>query len=235
MAAASSVSWHLERIVELRATDYGFGYRASAFKSQPGRWTILDITLSLARSTSAAPVAYRHLADALAVRLGTRPPLAEAAQAVITDREQRGLALPGSGPDARQAGSVLLNPLITPAQEAAVRRASGPVHRDQNGSPRASAGWLLERCGYRPGGRIGPGVYCSTARTLTLTARDGATATAFIAVLRQLAADVFEAYGIRLRPEPVRPGRTGGSPDGPAGCPRRGAAARADASALAPG
>jgi UDP-N-acetylmuramate dehydrogenase len=98
--------------------------------------------------------------------LGARPPLTQAAQAVITDREQRGLALPGSGPDARQAGSVFLNPVITPVQEAAVRRASGPVHRDQSGGQRTSAGWLLEQCGYRPGSRIGPGVYCSATRTL---------------------------------------------------------------------
>ncbi|MEU4110988.1 UDP-N-acetylmuramate dehydrogenase [Streptomyces sp. NPDC027717] len=233
LTRVTAFDWHLERIVELRASDCGFGYRASAFKSQPGRWTILDITVCLTRSSSAAPVAYQHLADSLAVGLGARPPLAEAAQAVITDREQRGLALPDSGPDARQAGSVFLNPVITPVQAAAVRCADGAVHRDQSGSLRASAGWLLERCDYRPGGRIGPGVYCSTARTLTLTAREGATATAFTSALRQLAAAVFEAYGIRLRPEPVRPGPSRGSSDGPAGPSHRGGAAGTDAFAPA--
>ncbi|MGC4917825.1 UDP-N-acetylmuramate dehydrogenase [Streptomyces albogriseolus] len=208
--------WRLERIVELRAADCGFGYRASTFKSQPGRWTILALGLRLLRSASAAPVAYRHLADAMGAPLGARPPLTQAAQAVITDREQRGLALPGSGPDARQAGSVFLNPVITPVQEAAVRRAGGPVHRDQSGGQRTSAGWLLEQCGYRPGSRIGPGVYCSATRTLTLTTRDGATATSFTSALRQLATEVFEAYGIRLCPEPVRPGLTTGSLEVPA-------------------
>ncbi|MFF4933298.1 UDP-N-acetylmuramate dehydrogenase [Streptomyces griseofuscus] len=206
LTRVTAYDWHFNRIVELRRADCGFGYRASAFKSQPGRWTILDLTLCLTRSASATPVTYRHLADALTVCLGARPPLAEAAQAVITDRERRGLTLPGSGPDARQAGSVFLNPVITHAQEAAVRCAGGPVHRDQSGLQRASAGWLLEQCGRRPGSRIGPGVYCSTTRTLTLTTRDGATATAFASALRQLAADVFAAYGIRLHPEPVRPG-----------------------------
>ncbi|MCQ9182425.1 hypothetical protein KMT30_25940 [Streptomyces sp. IBSBF 2953] len=70
---------------------------------------------------------------------------------MITDRKQRGLALPDVGPDARQAGSVFLNPVITPVQAAAVRCAGGPVHRDQSGALRASAGWLLERCTTVPG------------------------------------------------------------------------------------
>ncbi|MGD1220527.1 UDP-N-acetylmuramate dehydrogenase [Streptomyces krungchingensis] len=216
LAYVTAFDWHLDRIVELRASDCGFGYRASTFKSQPGRWTILNLTLHLTRSASAAPVTYRHLADAMAVPLGVRPPLAEAAQAVIADREQRGLTLPDSGPDARQAGSVFLNPVLTPDQESAVRRVGGPVHRDQNGPPRASAGWLLEQCGYRPGSRIGPGVYCSTARTLTLTTRESATATSFASALRQLATEVVEAYGIPLCPEPVRPGLTKGSSNVPA-------------------
>ncbi|GLW95938.1 hypothetical protein Misp02_00250 [Microtetraspora sp. NBRC 16547] len=68
------------------------------------------------------------------------------------------------------------------------------------------AGWLLQQCGHHPGQRLAPGVYCSTRRTLTLVARDGATATAFATALRTLASQVMRQTGIRLRPEPVMVG-----------------------------
>lgn len=144
------------------------------------------------------------------------PRSAEAAQAVLTDRRNRGLSLPADGPDARQAGSVFLNPLVPRAQATAIHAAGGPVHNSPDGTLRASAGWLLEQTGFLPGTQVGPGVYCSATRTLTLTTRDGATAASFTSALRQLATEVFEAYGIRLYPEPVRPGLTTGSLEVPA-------------------
>lgn len=196
--------WTRRQPTELRPETCGFGYRTSIFKAYPGRWTILEVVLRLTGSTYAAPLTYRHLARALDVPLGTRPPLAEAAQGVLADRRQRGLALPETGPDARQAGSVFLNPLITTAQANAVRRAGGVVHRDDHGLLRASAGWLLQLLGYHPGSRLAPGVSCSTRRTLTLTAHDGATAASFNTVMRKLACDVFDSTSIRLHPEPVQ-------------------------------
>jgi UDP-N-acetylmuramate dehydrogenase len=198
--------WHLGRTVELPHVACHFGYRTSIFKTRPGRWTILAVTLRLTRTSHAAPVTYPHLAEALAVPLGARAPLAEAAQAVLTDRRHRGLHLPARGPDARQAGSVFLNPPITPAQAATVRSAGGPVHRDHTGTLRASAGWLLEHADYHPGAILAPGIACSTHRTLTLTAHTGATATSFGTALQTMIERVFEVSSIRLAPEPARPG-----------------------------
>ncbi|MFD5113460.1 UDP-N-acetylmuramate dehydrogenase [Streptomyces sp. NPDC058391] len=207
LASITAYDWHLGRTVELRFSGCDFGYRSSAFKTGPGRWTLLDVVLRLTRSPYAAPITYQHLADALDVRLGIRPPLAEAGQGVLYDRRNRGLSLPQAGPDSRQAGSVFLNPLVTPAQAATVRAAGGPVHLDQSGHLRASAGWLLERAGYYPGAPVAPGVFCSTGRTLTLTARNAATASSFDTALRTLASQVLAATTVHLTPEPVRPGR----------------------------
>ncbi|WP_404817242.1 hypothetical protein [Streptomyces thermolineatus] len=159
------------------------------------------LTAGLTRSHHAAPVSYQHLADTLGLPLGARPPLEEAAAALLADREARGLALPDGGLDARQAGSVFLNPTITPAQAATVHAAGGPVHRGGDASLRASAGWLLEHVGHRPSSRIVPGVHCSTRRSLTLTAHPGATATAFTEALQLLVLQVFTTTGIRLTPE----------------------------------
>ncbi|MGW5689028.1 UDP-N-acetylmuramate dehydrogenase [Nonomuraea sp. NPDC003754] len=208
LTAVTAHDWRSGHIVRLPAASCGFGYRTSVFKTQPGRWTILAVTLRLSRSRHAAPVTYRHLADTLDVPLGTRPPLAEAVTAVLADRRAHGLLLPAHGPDARQAGSVFLNPPLTPAQAAAVRAAGGPLHRDADSHViRASAGWLLQQCGHHPGQRLAPGVYCSTRRTLTLVARDTstdlATATAFATTLHTMAGQVERQTGIRLHPEPV--------------------------------
>ncbi|MGW2838551.1 UDP-N-acetylmuramate dehydrogenase [Streptomyces sp. NPDC001493] len=197
--------WLHGHIVELSPEDCGFSYRTSIFKACPGRWTILAITLRLTRSVWAAPVLYQHLATALDVAPGARPPLAEAAHAVIADRSNRGLTLPTFGPDARQAGSVFLNPVVDRAQATAVRAAGGPVRRDQAGQLWASAGWLVEQAGHKPGSRVGLGVYCSTVRSLTLTVRHGATSQAFSEALRMLADEIHGTYGIQLRPEPVEP------------------------------
>lgn len=205
LVGITAYDWYRGGTVELRSEDCHFGYRTSIFKDWPGRWAILAVTLRLIRSTAAAPITNQHLATAMDLVPGSRPPLAEAARAVIADRANRGLMMPTSGPDARQAGSVFLNPVVDRAQAAAVRSAGGLVHRDQVGHLRVSAGWLLEQAGYPPGSRVGAGVYCSTARSLTLTARRGATSHAFNEALRTLAGEVYGAYGIQLRPEPVEP------------------------------
>ncbi|MEV6982844.1 UDP-N-acetylmuramate dehydrogenase [Sphaerisporangium sp. NPDC051017] len=199
----TAYDWQSHTTTRLLPAACAFGYRTSVFKTQPWRWTILTVTLRLRLSAIAAPVAYRHLAEELGVPLGTRPSLAEAAEGVLANRRARGLLLPKTGPDSRQAGSVFLNPPVSAHQAAAIHAAGGPVMRDLHGVQRASAGWLLEQAGYRPGCRLAAGVYCSTHRTLTLTARERATASGFAAALRTLATEVHTATGIRLRPEPV--------------------------------
>ncbi|MFJ9618394.1 hypothetical protein [Streptomyces noursei] len=140
------------------------------------------------------------------MQLGIRPPLAEAAAAVVADRKARGLSLPSAGPDARQVGSVFLNPPVNAAQAERLRAAGSPVFSDGYGRLRGSAGWLLERCGYGPGQRLSPGVRCSTARTLTVTAGEQATAAAFWLTLTTMSQRVAESTGIALHPEPARLG-----------------------------
>ncbi|MFF7250746.1 UDP-N-acetylmuramate dehydrogenase [Embleya sp. NPDC008237] len=203
LIALTAHDHHTGRTVRLAREQCRFGYRASRFKTEPGRFTILDITLRLTPRIHAAPITYRHLAEALDVALGTTPPLAEAAAGVSADRGARGLLLPADGPDARQVGSVFLNPPVTMSQAAAVRAAGGPVNRTSDGTRRASAGWLLQQLGHQPGSRLGAGVWCSTRRVLTLVAREHATATAFTGALSRLVTDVETAFGICLRPEPT--------------------------------
>ncbi|WP_157815547.1 UDP-N-acetylmuramate dehydrogenase [Kitasatospora sp. CB02891] len=202
LSQLSAWDWDMGRQRTLPARACRLRYRHSRFKTQPGRWTILTATFHLTRSP-AAPIVYQPLADELGVPAGARPPVAEVAAAVLANRCRRGLLLDLHAPDARQAGSVFLNPPVTAAQAACWTAAGCPVHRDSDGQPRASAGWLLEHLGYRPGCEIAAGIRCSDRRTLTLTAHDGATATGLAQALTALSAQVESATGIVLQPEPV--------------------------------
>lgn len=203
LTRVTAYDWRTGRTLTLPPAACRFGYRTSLFKTRPGRLTILALTLHLTRDPLAAPVTYQHLADHLGVPVGSRPPLAETAAAVLDHRAARGLLLPASGDDARQAGSVFLNPPVTATQAAAVRAAGGPLHHDRDNVLRASAGWLLEHTGHHPGQELGPAVHCSKRRALTLTAHPGATALGFAVVLGTLADRVHRATGVRLHPEPV--------------------------------
>ncbi|MFJ6774877.1 hypothetical protein ACIQOV_28625, partial [Kitasatospora sp. NPDC091257] len=167
----------------------------------------LSVTLHLVRTNSAAPITFRPLADELGVPLGARPPIAETTAAVLANRYRRGLLLDPHGPDARQVGSVFLNPSVTPEQAARWSAAGCPVHTDSYGRWRVSAGWLLELIGCHPGHKVAEGIHCSDRRTLTITARGETTAAAFVRALADLAARVDSNTGISLHPEPVRVGQ----------------------------
>ncbi|MFI0928685.1 hypothetical protein ACH4TP_33005 [Streptomyces sp. NPDC021012] len=103
------------------------------------------------------------------------------------------------------AGSCFFNPVVTDHEAERLRMAGAPVHRTPEGTYRASAGWLLELCGYAPGREITPGVRCSSRRTLTLTAGPGATAKEFQYALTSMVANVRARTGVTLTPEPVCP------------------------------
>ncbi|MFJ4185485.1 UDP-N-acetylmuramate dehydrogenase [Kitasatospora sp. NPDC089509] len=198
--------WDMGRPRTFPAPACRLRYRSSRFKEAPGRWTILTITLRLTRS-QAAPISYRPLAKELDVPVGARPSVQEVTEAVLANRRRRGLLLDPDGPDARQAGSVFLNPLVTAAQAARWSAEACPVHRDSDGELRASAGWLLELVGCRPGEAIADGVRCSEHRTLSVVAYGEATAVGFGQALTDLAARVRTTTGITLQPEPVRVGQ----------------------------
>ncbi len=195
--------WEMGRLRTLPAQACRLRHRDSRFKSDPGRWTILTATFHLTATDLAAPLVYRPLADELGVPVGTRAPIWDVATAVLANRHQRGLLLDRHGPDARQVGSVFLNPPVTGTQAARWSAAGCPVHTDSDGQLRASAGWLLEHVGFHPGQTITDGVQCSARRTLTLTVDDKATATGFTTALSRLSDQVRATTGVVLTPEPA--------------------------------
>jgi UDP-N-acetylmuramate dehydrogenase len=68
LTSVTAYDWRLRAAVQIPASACGLTHRSSHFKTM-GTWTILSVTLRLRRSTSAAPVTYRRLAEALGTSL----------------------------------------------------------------------------------------------------------------------------------------------------------------------
>jgi UDP-N-acetylmuramate dehydrogenase len=185
----------------------GFGYRTSMFKRTPGRWLVLGVTFELARSDLSQPIAYAELARALGVELGERAPLAAVREAVLALRRGKGMVLDPDDPDSVSAGSFFTNPVLSePAFAALEERARDdrpPAWREPDGRVKTSAAWLVERAGFTRGYGDPGGIAISSKHTLALTNRGSGTTSQLVALAREIAGGVRDAFGVELVPEPV--------------------------------
>jgi UDP-N-acetylmuramate dehydrogenase len=188
----------------------GFRYRSSVFRGDDRR-VVLAVTFELERSATSQPIAYAELAGALGVRVGDRVPAPAAREAVLALRRGKGMVIDPGDPDSVSAGSFFTNPVLEPAafaalaQRVAQRLGEGvvpPRFPGADGTIKTSAAWLIERAGFKRGDARGP-VGISAKHTLALVNRGGATTAQLVALAREIAAGVDEAFGVALRPEPV--------------------------------
>ena len=197
-------------VEELPPQACGFAYRSSAFK---GREThvVLAVTFSLARAAAAEPVRYAELARALDVEVGAAAPLEEVREAVLGLRRRKGMVIDPDDPDSVSAGSFFTNPILEAEEfgaldrRAAARLGAGvrpPRFAEPDGRVKTSAAWLIERAGFSKGygdGAIG----ISAKHALALVNRGGGTTAELVALARELAGGVRDAFGVELRPEPT--------------------------------
>jgi UDP-N-acetylmuramate dehydrogenase len=198
------------RVERLTPEQCGFGYRSSAFK-RSDRHVVLSVTFVLDRGGRSQPIRYGELARALGVEPGERVPVDEAREAVLALRRRKGMVVDPADPDSVSAGSFFTNPILErEAFRALVRRAAErlgdgaqpPAYEEGGGRVKTSAAWLIERAGFHRGLERGP-VGISTKHSLALVNRGGATTAELVALAREIAAGVREAFGVELVPEPV--------------------------------
>jgi UDP-N-acetylmuramate dehydrogenase len=215
-----------DTVEELPPAACGFTYRSSAFKREPGRWVVLAVRFALKASQLSAPIRYAELARALDVELGDRAPLAQVREAVLALRRRKGMVLDASDPDTVSAGSFFTNPILDAGAFATLQaRATdrlGPDARppswpEADGRVKTSAAWLIERAGFHRGDGDPDGIAISTKHTLALTNRGAGTTAQLVALAREIAAGVHDAFGVELTPEPVLVGH-----EWEAGLPSRG-------------
>jgi UDP-N-acetylmuramate dehydrogenase len=197
-------------VEKLAPQDCGFRYRSSVFRGDDRR-VVLAVTFALERSVTSQPIRYAELAGALGVGVGDRVPAAQAREAVLALRRSKGMVVDPGDPDSVSAGSFFTNPMLEPdafaalEQRVAQRLGEGvvpPRFPAGGGTIKTSAAWLIERAGFHRGDVRGP-VAISGKHTLALVNRGGATTAQLVALAREIAAGVDEAFGVALRPEPV--------------------------------
>jgi UDP-N-acetylmuramate dehydrogenase len=190
----------------------GFTYRSSAFKREPARWVVLAVSFALEASEHSAPIRYPELARALDVEVGARAPLADVRDAVLALRRAKGMVLDPADADTVSAGSFFTNPVLeaeafAALQARAARRlgpdALPPGWPQADGDIKTSAAWLIERAGFRRGHGNPDGIAISGKHTLALTNRGAGTTAELVALAREIAGGVREAFGVELVPEPV--------------------------------
>jgi UDP-N-acetylmuramate dehydrogenase len=169
-------------------------------------------------STLSGPIDYAGLAEALGVEPGERVPLADAREAVLAQRRQRGMVLDPSDHDTWSCGSFFTNPVMSAGAYAELQGRARSLGRDGGGSggivevprfdaPRGqvktSAAWLIDQAGFGKGyGLPGPAAL-STKHVLALTNRGCATAADIVALAREIRDGVHDAFGVVLVNEPV--------------------------------
>ena len=202
----------LDMLLEIPGAECGFSYRSSAFKRTPGRWLVLAVTFALARQPHSQPIRYAELARALGVAEGETAPLADVRGAVLALRRAKGMVIDPADPDSVSAGSFFTNPVLDAdafaALEARARARLGddvrvPRFPQPDGAVKTSAAWLIERAGFTRGHGDPATVAISAKHTLALTNRGAGTTAQLVALAREIAAGVQEAFGVELEPEPV--------------------------------
>jgi UDP-N-acetylmuramate dehydrogenase len=184
-----------------------FAYRSSVFKHSD-RWMVLEVDFRLAATGESAPVRYAELARTLGVGVGDRVPLAHARDTVRRLRAGKGMVLDAADPDTWSVGSFFTNPVLSAAafevlRDCAAQLGEPPSWASADGTVKVSAAWLIERAGFHKGyGGVG-GVSISTKHTLALTNRGDGSATALLALAREIRDGVQDRFGVALHPEPV--------------------------------
>src|SRR5690349_14522845 len=139
--------------------ELALGYRTSALKGRDDA-VVLRVRFALPGDGMSAPIRYPELARALGVEPGERVPAGAAREAVLGLRRGKGMVLDAADHDTWSAGSFFTNPILSPAELAALegrvaaRLGTGvavPRYPDRDERVKVPAAWLIEREGFGKG------------------------------------------------------------------------------------
>ena len=186
----------LKEVKTFTASQCGFGYRSSIFKSEPERYVILDVTFQLRLGEESLPIAYAELAKELGVEIGARVAITKVRDAVIKLRGAKGMLL---GQGIKSAGSFFMNPILN--KDAADKLPSdAPRWPMPDGRVKTSAAWLMEHAGVNKGDQMA-GAQISPKHVLALSNAGDASAKDLIELARIAQEKVRAKFGIVLQSE----------------------------------
>ena len=181
-----------------------FGYRSSAFKSEPGRYVVTGVRLRLSSETDEPAHSLRRTCRA-ARRCRRRAGTAATKYETLcwTFAVPRGwCSMTRTTTRGRQGRS-------SPTLCWTLRRGlppDAPQWPQADGRVKTSAAWLIEHAGFERGfgDQVGRGaVTLSTKHTLALTNRGEGTTTELLELARLIRERVHDQFGIELEPEPT--------------------------------
>lgn len=180
----------------------GFGYRDSVFRhAESSAWIIVAVRFRLSR-VPRLQLDYGEIRDELASARAASPSPADVSRAVCAIRRRK---LPDPAVIGN-AGSFFRNPIVDASFAAALakREPGVPVYpADAGPQPRVklSAGWLIERCGWKGHREGDAGVHA--AHALVLVNHGGASGAEIAALARKIRTSVRNRFGVALEPEPT--------------------------------
>lgn len=192
-----SLSDGSQRWVE--ASECCFAYRHSIFKDEWKDRYIIDRILFRLHDSFSPKVSYKALSDALEERAIANPSASDVADVVTAIRASK-------LPDPQvvgSAGSFFKNPVVDASLYNAIRLSYPDVvaHATPDGGYKISAGWMIDRCGWkgRTVGRVG--VYEKQA--LVLVNRGGCNGQEVRLLASDIVADIKSHFGVELQCEAI--------------------------------
>ncbi len=193
------------RLVHMSRAECGFGYRTSLFKSRPGRFLIVEVTLSLDSTPGRLVTDYPDVATELARMGRARVAPVDVAEAVIRIRRRK-LPDPRRVPN---AGSFFKNPVV---DRKTAERLVGLID-DLKTYPAAdgiklAAAQLIDRCRRDDTGNLQPWARGDTPvriwhrQALVLTNPGRRPASEVLATADAIREAVAARFGVRLDLEP---------------------------------
>ncbi|MCL2075850.1 MAG: UDP-N-acetylmuramate dehydrogenase [Betaproteobacteria bacterium] len=184
------------------AADCRFAYRTSIFKQEgwhlSGRFAILRVVFRLPKkwqpSTGYGDIEARLEREGISIPAPRQ--IAETVMAIRREKLPDPVTLPN-------AGSFFQNPVVAANLAAALTGAYPdlPAYPQANGNVKLSAGWLIEKAGWK--GRNLGSVGMHEAQALVLVNRGGARFADVQNLARAVREAVFARFGIHLETEPV--------------------------------
>ncbi len=185
-----------QEVKTFTASQCGFGYRNSIFKTEANRYVILDVTFQLRLGEESLPIGYVELAKELGVEIGARVAITKVRDAVLKLRSAKGMLI---GEGIKSAGSFFMNPVLEKSI-AEKLPSDAPRWPMSDGRVKTSAAWLMEHAGVSKGDQIA-GAQISPKHVLALSNAGDATAKDLIALAKSAQEKVRAKFGITLQTE----------------------------------
>ena len=178
-------------------TECEYSYRQSKFKNEwRDRFMITYVTYRLSKSF--IPHLDYGLIRASLTEKGIEKPTAKELRELIIDIRKTKLPDPK---DEGNAGSFFMNPIVdsTKFKDLLQIYPDMPHYIIDDAHIKIPAGWMIEQCGWK-GKTLGKaGVHSKQA--LVLVNKGGATGQDVVKLYKAIQADIFERFGITLKPE----------------------------------